>query len=142
LFFGTSLLKYFFVQSLGLLFLLNPTPLLTPGIRFDNPVTTLEYYTCWQKLFGVMEPNMELLIEELMKEICGEIQSLHKEMKDGFTKITTNEIATHSRISEIATTAEQREEHVATLEATTAEKDKSFTAWRQEAKSSLSSVRL
>jgi hypothetical protein len=50
-------------------------------------VTTLEYYTRPQKQSGAMEPNMKLLIEELMKEVCGEIQSLQKEMKDGFSKI-------------------------------------------------------
>jgi hypothetical protein len=42
-----------------------------------------------------MEPNMKLLIEELMKEICSEIQLLRKEMKDGFAEIATHEVTTH-----------------------------------------------
>jgi hypothetical protein len=46
-----------------------------------------------------MEPNMKLLIEELMKEVCGEIQSLQKEMKDGFSKIAAHEVAVNNRIS-------------------------------------------
>jgi hypothetical protein len=33
----------------------------------------LEYYTRRQKQSRAMEPNTKLLIEELMKEVCGEI---------------------------------------------------------------------
>jgi hypothetical protein len=32
-----------------------------------------------------MEPNAKLFIEELMKEVCGDIQLLQQELKDNFT---------------------------------------------------------
>jgi hypothetical protein len=32
-----------------------------------------------------MEPNTKLLIEELMKEVRRELQSMCREMRDGFT---------------------------------------------------------
>jgi hypothetical protein len=32
-----------------------------------------------------MEPNTKLLIEELMKEVRRELQSMRREMRDGFT---------------------------------------------------------
>jgi hypothetical protein len=89
-----------------------------------------------------MEPNTKLLIEELMKEVHGEIQSLRKEMKDGFTEITAHEVAVNTRISELATAAEQREERVALLESTATEIDKMLTTWKPEVESSLSSIRL
>jgi hypothetical protein len=89
-----------------------------------------------------MEPNTKLLIKELMKKVRGEIQSLQKEMKDGFTEITAHEVAVNTRISELATAVEQREERVALLESTATEIDKMLTVWKPEVESSLSSIRL
>jgi hypothetical protein len=42
-----------------------------------------EYFTRWQKQLGVMGPNTKLFIEELMKEVRGELKSMQKEMRDG-----------------------------------------------------------
>jgi hypothetical protein len=114
--------------------------LLIPGIRFDDLVTTLEYYTRPQKQSGAMEPNMKLLIEELMKEVCGEIQSLQKEMKDGFSKIARTWGCRQQ--PDLATVAEQHKERVVVLESVATEFDKTLLAWKLEVKSSLSSVRL
>jgi hypothetical protein len=66
----------------------------------------LEYYTRRQKQFGAMEPNMKMLIKELMKEVHDEIQSLRKEMKDGFTEIAVHEVTVNTRISKLATVVE------------------------------------
>jgi hypothetical protein len=89
-----------------------------------------------------MEPNMKMLIEELMKEVHDEIQSLRKEMKDGFTKIAVHEVTVNTRISKLATVVEQREERVAVLESVVTEFDKTLMTWKLEVESSLSSVRL
>jgi hypothetical protein len=89
-----------------------------------------------------MEPNMKMLIEELMKEVHDEIQSLRKEMKDGFTKIAVHEVTVNTRISKLATVVEQREERVAVLESVVTEFDKTLMTWKPEVESSLSSVRL
>jgi hypothetical protein len=89
-----------------------------------------------------MEPNMKMLIEELMIEVHGEIQSLRNEMKDGFAEITVREVTVNTRISELATAAERREDHVIVLESTATDFDKTLMAWKLEVESSLSSVRL
>jgi hypothetical protein len=64
-----------------------------------------------------------LFIEELMKEVCGELQSIRKEMKDGFT---TQENIFNTHITELSTMAQQREERVLVLEAVMADFDKMF----------------
>jgi hypothetical protein len=65
-----------------------------------------------------------------------------KEMKDGFLKFAAHDVAINSRISDIVTAVERREERIVILESTMTELDKIFTAWKPEVESSLSSVRL
>jgi phenylalanyl-tRNA synthetase alpha subunit len=86
-----------------------------------------------------MELNMKLSIEELMKEVRGEIQSIRNEMRDGFA---VQEKAFNTRITELSSTAQQREEHVVVLETATENFDKTFNAWKPEVESSLTSVKL
>jgi hypothetical protein len=89
-----------------------------------------------------MEPNTKLFIEELMKEISGEIQSLRRDMKDGFVEIASNEVITNTCIMEITAAMERREECITALGATSVKRDMSLSAWKPEVESSLSSVQL
>jgi hypothetical protein len=60
---------------------------------------------------------------------------MHEEMKVGFT---AQEAAISKRFTEFELVAQQRDEHVAALEATMVALDQSFTAWKLEVESSLS----
>jgi hypothetical protein len=73
---------------------------LTPGIRDFDPATTLEhdYYTRRQKFFGAMEPNMKMLIEEIMKQVCDEIKQSRKEFIVNFM---THLEAIHKHVFEL-----------------------------------------
>jgi hypothetical protein len=86
-----------------------------------------------------MEPNTKIIIEELMKEVCSEIHSLWKDMKDSFA---TQDASINSRFAEITTSAQQREEHVAVLESVTADSDKVLNTWKLAVESFLTSIKL
>jgi hypothetical protein len=74
-----------------------------------------------------------------MKEVRGELQSMRKEMKDGFT---AQESTFNTCIAELSTVAQQHEERVVQLEDVVANFDKSFTTWKPEEDASLSIVQL
>jgi hypothetical protein len=81
-----------------------------------------------------MEPNTKLMFEELMKKI----RSMRSEMREGFVA----QDATFATCdAELAHSEQQREVHVTGLESTATEFDKSFSAWKPEVDSSLSSVK-
>jgi hypothetical protein len=84
---------------------------------------------------GVLEPNTKLKFEQLMKEI----QSMHTEMKEGFT---THETVFTVCDAEFTLTELQREKCVMALESAAAEFDKSFGMWKLEVDSLLSSIKL
>jgi hypothetical protein len=81
-----------------------------------------------------MEPNTKLMFEELMKEI----QSMYSEMREGFTAHDTTFVV---RNAELTRSEMQHEAGVTGLESEAAEFDKSFSVWKLEVDSLLSSVK-
>jgi hypothetical protein len=81
---------------------------LTIGIRLGVPTTLEEHdhFTRRQKKFGVMEPNMKLMLEDFMKQ-------MREDLHAGFTAQDAS-IAAH--FAEFSLSGQQREERVATLE--------------------------
>jgi hypothetical protein len=101
------------------------------GSSYYSVLEVHHHYTRRQRRLGVMEPNTKLMFEELMKKI----QSMRSEMWEGFVA----QDATCD--AELAHSEQQREVRVTGLESTATEFDKSFSAWKPEVDSSLSSVK-
>jgi hypothetical protein len=75
---------------------------LTYGTRFSDSASGLEdhdYYTRRQKRFGAMEPNLKLLLEDLMKQVRSEIKMSHEEI---MTHFDAHDGSVDRRISEFA----------------------------------------
>jgi hypothetical protein len=88
---------------------------------------------------GVMELKMKMFIEELMKVVRGELQSMRKDLRDDFT---AQESVFNTCITELSTEAQQREEYMVRLEDAAENFDMSFTTWKLEVEASLSTVKL
>jgi hypothetical protein len=86
-----------------------------------------------------MEPNTKLFMEEMLKQVREEIQVMQAKMKEGFV---VHESFINNRVVEFFATEQQRDERVTMLKSATAELDKSFTTWKPEIESSITSVRL
>jgi hypothetical protein len=69
----------------------------------DIDLDAHEHYTRLQKKFGAMEPNVKLLMEEMLKQVREEIQVMRVEMKEGFV---VHESFVNNRIAEF-TVAEE-----------------------------------
>jgi hypothetical protein len=82
-----------------------------------------------------MEPNVKLLIEEMLKQVREEIQVMRVEMKEGFV---VHESFVNNRIAEFAVAEEQHEERVAVLETMTTD----LSTWKPEIESSITLVKL
>jgi hypothetical protein len=97
-------------------------------------VTALEHehYTCHQKLFRAMEPNLKLLIKDLMKQVRDEI----------VINFVTHSEAINKCISELVVADQVHDEWVMGLETTLAAFDKLFMAWKLEMDESLTSIKL
>jgi hypothetical protein len=100
--------------------------------RDTDHVTALdhEYYTCRQKKFGIMEPNMKLLIEDLMKRV-------QEEIKEGFINHT---VAINKWFTEFQEEEQKRDECVAALETAAAAFHNTSSTWKPEVESSINSV--
>jgi hypothetical protein len=85
------------------------------------------HYTHRQKLLGAMDPNIKLLAEDLMKQVRLEIKETIDSMISG-------------RLSELTTMEKQRDERVTVLKSALTKFGKSFSTWKPEVESSLSSV--
>jgi hypothetical protein len=91
------------------------------------------YYTRRQKNeFGVMDPNVKLLIKKITKQH-------HAEIKEGFT---SHEAAFTKLLDEVAATEHIRDARLANLEEAAAPLDEALAAWRPEVDASITSVKL
>jgi hypothetical protein len=79
-----------------------------------------------------MDPNIKLMFDELSKQIRAEI-------KDGFT---VHEAAFTKRFDEVAAAQQICDVRITNLEEMATTLDKSFTEWRLEVDSSITSVKL
>jgi hypothetical protein len=86
-----------------------------------------------------MEPNMKLLIEDLMKQVCEEIKQSREEI---FINFVTRSEAINKHVSEMAAMDQGRDEWVTGLETTVAAFDKSFAAWKSEVDESLTPIKI
>jgi hypothetical protein len=89
---------------------------LTLGIRFNDPATVLEehdYYTRRWKKFGAVEPNLKMLLEDVLKRVHDDIQHSHDEILARFDAHT---VIVDRRISEFAVEEQKRDDHVSNLE--------------------------
>jgi hypothetical protein len=115
---------------------------LTSGIIFDNSAIGLEdrdYYTRRQKRFGAMEPNLKVLLEDLMKQVRDEIKQSHEEIMAFFdSHIST----VNRRISDFTAEEQKREERVSALESSTMTFKAAFNEWKPQVEGSIHSVKL
>jgi hypothetical protein len=114
----------------------------TLGIRFIDPVTALEdhdYYTRRQKKFVAMEPNLKLLLKDLMKQVYDEIKHSHEEIMAHFDSYSDH---IDKCISDFTAEGKQRDNRVTTLESTAVTFNTSFTEWNPEIKDFINSVKL
>jgi hypothetical protein len=77
-----------------------------------------------------MEPNVKLLMEEMLKQVREEIQVMRAEMKEGFA---IHESFINNRVAEFTVAEKQREERVAVLETAAAD----LSTWKPEIESSI-----
>jgi hypothetical protein len=115
---------------------------LTPGIRFSDPATGLEnhdYHTRCQKRFGVMEPNLKMLLEDLMKQVRDEIKQSHEEIMARFDSHTST---VDRRISDFTVEERKCEEHISALEASATTFSTTFNEWKPQVEGSIHSIKL
>jgi hypothetical protein len=98
-----------------------------------------EHYTRRQKKFGAMEPNLKILLEDLMQQVRDDIKKSQEELLNCFGSYT-NIIDT--RISEFAMMEQMRGDRVAALELATATFNSSFDEWKPQVNDLIHSVKL
>jgi hypothetical protein len=86
-----------------------------------------------------MEPNMKLLIEDLMKQLRDEIEQSCEEIVVNFTMHSE---AINKRVSDLVEAYQVQDEHVTRLKMAASAFDKSFTSWKPEVEASLDSIKL
>jgi hypothetical protein len=79
-----------------------------------------------------MDPNVKLMIKELVTKVCEEIREC----------FTVHEVITNSHLNEFTLVDQRREERVFSLESATAEFDRAFTIWKPDVESLLTSIKL
>jgi hypothetical protein len=123
--------EFLLLQSSSLLLLLAAA---NKWYQTSQSCATLDsiHYTRLQNMeFGAMDPNMKLVLNELMK--------LRTEMKDRFV---SQEAAFTKRLNEVTAEDRIRDARVTNLEESSAVIDKSFPEWRPELHSSITTIKL
>jgi hypothetical protein len=126
---------FFLSNSLPLLHYANTWYQYPSFVRLD--LDTHDHYTHRQKRFGDMEPNMKILIENLMKQVRDEIKQSWDDITAGFA---THVNTVDKRFTELSTDMKKRDDHISVLETVAASLDISIAEWKPQVEESFHSV--
>jgi hypothetical protein len=126
---------FFLSNSLPLLHYANTWYQYPSFVRLD--LDTHDHYTHRQKRFGDMEPNMKILIENLMKQVRDEIKQSWDDITAGFAAHVNT---VDKRFTELSTDMKKRDDHISVLETVAASLDISIAEWKPQVEESFHSV--